>query len=322
MRELRSRFGVNDGGILLTVGLAVVLIYQLLLGVAVDATTQTYLWAYSFVAPVLFLLAATVGARLMGVNPLEAIPVRRKLQPAEAGRIVLLAILAILAFLPLATGIQWVFGKMGYHATPTYADYSSTWWRMLLGLVALAALPALGEEFLVRGALFGSLKSKGTVYAILLSSLVFGLMHGSPVQFIHQFLIGCIMAYIVYRTECIWGSVLFHFVNNAVVILYEFVYHTAGATYTIPWWVYLIMFVVATPLLVWVLWTDKKKYTDATGNEIPMVAAPSLGKGGAFWASRGEYVPYQRQPKPIGLYVAIALTGVIWLVNTIVEWRG
>ena len=323
MKNLRSYYNVNDGGILFAFAVAAILIYQVILGLALDATSQAYLWAYSFGAPLLFVLTVVGGSLIMRVNPLEAIPVKRMLKPWDAGRIVILAILAVFAFLPIATGVQWVFGKMGYHATPTYADYSSVWWKMLLGLVGMALLPAVGEEFLLRGAVYGSIRGKGTVYAIVLSALLFAILHGSPVQFIHQFLIGCIMAFLIYQTGSIWASVLFHFVNNALVIIYEFAYTASGATYLIPWWGFLIMFVVATPVLVFVLVkTGVRKSVGADGEVIPTVAAPSLGKGGEWWSKRGDYVPYQPNPKPISLYIAFAITMAIWLANTIAGWKS
>lgn len=323
MKDLRTYYKANDGGVLFAFGFAAILIYQIILGLALEATSQAYLWAYSFGAPLLFVATVLGGSFILRANPFAAIPMRTPLKPQDGGRVVLLAVLSVFAFLPLAAAVQWVFGKMGYHAVPSYADYTSTWWRMLLGLVGMALLPAIGEEFLLRGAVFGSIRAKGTVYAIVLSALLFAIMHGSPVQFIHQFLIGCIMAFLVYQTESIWASVLFHFVNNALVILYEFVYTATGATYLIPWWGYLIMFVVALPLLVLVLIkTGIRKSVGSDGEEIPTVAAPSLGKGGEFWAKRGEYVPYQPQPKPIALYVAFALTFAIWLANTISGWKS
>ena len=323
MTERKTQFGFNDGGILFSIAVALMFLYQIALSLAIKPSSQVFLWAYSFGTPVIFVLTSTVGALVMRVNPLKALPIAKAPKPREAGRAILLAILAVLAFLPLATAVQWLFGLMGYRQAPVYADYSSTWWRMLLGLVGIALLPAIGEEFLFRGVVYGSIRRKGTVYAVFLTALLFALLRGSPVQFIHQFLIGCIMAFLVYQTECLWTSVLFHFVNNAVIILYEFVYKAACATYTIPWWVYLVMFVVAAPLLVLVLLkTGLRKPTDQEGDPVPMVAAPSLGRGGAFWAKRGEYIPYQANPKPFGLYVAFAIVGIIWLANTIVGWKG
>ncbi len=95
-------------------------------------------------------------------------------------------------------------------------------------LLVVALMPAVGEEFLFRGLMFGSLRAnwlkrhpkepavKGAVYAILISAAVFGVFHMSLAKFFTTFLLGALFAYIVYRTGSIYVTMGLHFVNNAV----------------------------------------------------------------------------------------------------------
>ncbi len=95
-------------------------------------------------------------------------------------------------------------------------------------LLVVALMPAVGEEFLFRGLMFGSIRAnwlkrhpkgpsvKGAAYAILISAAVFGVFHMSLAKFFTTFLLGALFAYIVYRTGSIYVTMGLHFVNNAV----------------------------------------------------------------------------------------------------------
>lgn len=247
---------------------------------------------------------------------------------------VVMPIFAILAFLPVSALVEYVFGLLGFHQTPSYADYTSSVGMFLICSLVLCVLPAFGEEMLLRGAFARGLRAKGTVFAIVISALTFGLMHGSPVQFIHQFLIGLVMAYIVILTDCIWHSVIFHFVNNFAVILYEFIYAKSGATYVIPVWAYSIMFVVGIVglglLLVLFTKTSVDRSKKSSGEKSVGIkdgerenAEKPLRKKITlkyfFDSSEYKYKSYDKTPS-IALYVAIAVVSVIWILNTILGW--
>lgn len=80
--------------------------------------------------------------------------------------------------------------------------------------VALAA-PVL-EELIFRGVILDSLlKRLSPVRAIIWSSVIFGIAHANPWQFIAAFSIGLIVGWLYYRTKSIWPGILLHFINNA-----------------------------------------------------------------------------------------------------------
>lgn len=95
-------------------------------------------------------------------------------------------------------------------------------------LLVTAVMPAVGEELLFRGFLFGSLRENlgmrtksrhAVLWALLISSLVFGAFHMSLVKLLPTALLGAAFAYMVYRTGSIYVSMFFHFLNNAVSML-------------------------------------------------------------------------------------------------------
>ena len=81
-------------------------------------------------------------------------------------------------------------------------------------LVTLIVLGPLFEELVFRGAVFKVLKRFGIGFAMVISSLLFALMHGTLSQIIVTFFIGMILSYLVYRSNSILPSVLVHSANN------------------------------------------------------------------------------------------------------------
>lgn len=87
-----------------------------------------------------------------------------------------------------------------------------------LALFLMALLPALGEELLVRGNLFSGLATRNVWFGVLMSALMFSLMHANPVQTVHQFGLGIVLALVVALSGSLWAGVTVHFFNNFVSI--------------------------------------------------------------------------------------------------------
>lgn len=90
----------------------------------------------------------------------------------------------------------------------------------VLLVLVIAVMPAIGEELLFRGLVFGSMKSRyKVVWGILVSALIFGAFHGNLVKLIPTAMLGACFAYVVYKSGSIFVSMCFHFVNNFVSVL-------------------------------------------------------------------------------------------------------
>lgn len=101
------------------------------------------------------------------------------------------------------------------------------WYFLYLGLFAL--LPAICEELIFRGIIFNGLRKKmSDISAVLLSSLLFMLMHASLEQMIFPFLLGIVLAWVVLRTGSVAASMVIHFMCNAINITFSFIYNMTG----------------------------------------------------------------------------------------------
>lgn len=90
------------------------------------------------------------------------------------------------------------------------------WMNILVAAVA----PAICEEMLFRGFLFGTMKEKWKPWlAILLSGIIFGLYHMSLIKAVTISMLGIVFAYVVHRSDSIFCSMLMHLCNNGLAVL-------------------------------------------------------------------------------------------------------
>ncbi|MBP3679472.1 MAG: CPBP family intramembrane metalloprotease [Bacteroidaceae bacterium] len=93
--------------------------------------------------------------------------------------------------------------------------------RNVFGIISIAIMAPLVEELLFRGAIQGHLLRKGMkpVYAILIASAVFGIVHMNPIQIPFAFAIGMIFGWLYYRTGSVVPGIIGHFINNSIACI-------------------------------------------------------------------------------------------------------
>lgn len=88
--------------------------------------------------------------------------------------------------------------------------------------VSIAVVPALVEEFAIRGAVLQPLRKYGDKFAIFASALIFAVLHGNLIQAPFALIAGIGIGYAVCITNSVWTGVLIHFCNNLYSVLTEF----------------------------------------------------------------------------------------------------
>ncbi len=189
---------------------------------------------YGLVSVAAFVLPYAVMMTLM--KDREAFrPRRGALGLKYVPMIVLLAVaIALAAFL-----LNWV---TSYHMGRTIRNDAVLSGVPLLQVILISmALPALCEELFFRGALLPALEPGGFYGAMILSSLMFALVHGTLTNFLAPLCAGMIYCYLTYITDSVWAAVLAHAINNTVTLAIQYLlerYSTAGL------WQYFIVFVL------------------------------------------------------------------------------
>lgn len=87
------------------------------------------------------------------------------------------------------------------------------WGYLVVGLLA-----PLAEEMVFRGAVLRSLLrwKENPWIGIVISAVLFAVIHMNPAQMPHAFLIGLLLGWLYYRTDSIVPGVVYHWVNNTV----------------------------------------------------------------------------------------------------------
>jgi membrane protease YdiL (CAAX protease family) len=91
---------------------------------------------------------------------------------------------------------------------------------LILSIVLIIIIPGFMEELLCRGVILDGLRENySPVKAIVVSALLFGLVHLNPWQFVGAFLIGLFSAWICLNTNSIWPSIYIHLFNNLLSLI-------------------------------------------------------------------------------------------------------
>ncbi len=111
-------------------------------------------------------------------------------------------------------------------------------------MIAIAILPALCEEFALRGVVLGTTRRFGDGFAIFLSAAIFGLMHGNLVQIPFAFIGGLVLGYVVVATGSMWPAILIHLANNFMSFLADWVIQMASTLSNVIMFFYYLIFCV------------------------------------------------------------------------------
>lgn len=101
------------------------------------------------------------------------------------------------------------------------ADQMQALSNNVFGVLAIAVFAPLLEEVLFRGAIQGYLmrRLESPWSAILIASLIFGIIHMNPIQILYATLLGFVFGWIYYRTGSLVPVVIGHVLNNSLAAM-------------------------------------------------------------------------------------------------------
>ncbi len=130
----------------------------------------------------------------------------------------IISIFALSYFINYFTVVLNLFGEPS-----TSLPYAiDSWSSYLFSIISLAILPAIGEELLFRATLFNGLKSKGKLYAVVMSSVMFMIFHFNLSQLYYPLFFGMLLGIAYATTDNIIVPITMHFLNNALNITLQF----------------------------------------------------------------------------------------------------
>lgn len=87
-------------------------------------------------------------------------------------------------------------------------------YQIIIEFIITCVVPGFCEEFLFRGAILTNCLPFGRTKAILISSILFAIMHANPAQLFYTFVAGVLFGIIYEKTGSIWNCVILHIFNN------------------------------------------------------------------------------------------------------------
>lgn len=183
---MRDRFGINDLWILQTVGSFLIFLVPFL---------------------AVYMLKMVRSKDIRDIIPFKKISIKN---------MICIYIMSIL--------IQPLFTLIGNITNIFYEDEISdiilefTKIPYLYSLIAVAITPALTEEFIFRGVFLTGYRNTKVWIAVLVSSILFGIIHSNITQLFYAITAGVFFAFLVNTTGSIWASVWSHFVINGTQI--------------------------------------------------------------------------------------------------------
>lgn len=136
--------------------------------------------------------------------------------------------LAILARLTVAPLNQWWAALLDapFSAMPI----PDSWLGVAVGIAAVAFVPVVSEELFFRGALLGNLLESGSRrQAVLLTTVMFALMHGNPAGLPGHLIIGLTLSALAVNTGRLAEPITAHMIYNVLALLR---FEAAGI---VPW---------------------------------------------------------------------------------------
>ena len=269
----------------------IVLILNIFGVVSADAINEEYLGlgntAYLLIYSVVYILA--MGAPLLLLlgrhrfNPFS--PVKRV--HAGVGAFGYLGAIGTCMLANVITSILLtVLSNFGVEAEPAPQLMENTPVSFILNLFVLAVLPALLEELVFRGCILRLLRPYGDLFAVMVSALLFGLMHGNLRQIPFATIVGIVLGWLYVVTENIWMPILVHFTNNTISVVSEYLSFSlteeqAGAMYVTVIFQLIFVGILAIALLFPCFWRRLKLSKTRSGlsfghRVLSLVTAPAL----------------------------------------------
>lgn len=115
--------------------------------------------------------------------------------------------------------LSMLMAMLGIEITTPVMSVPTTLAGQGIYLLTVGILPAFIEEFVFRGIVMQPLRRYGDGFAIVMSAIVFGLVHGNLVQIPFAMVVGLIIGFFVIKSNSLWVGIVIHLINNTASVV-------------------------------------------------------------------------------------------------------
>ena len=203
----------------------------------------------TLVSPIAFVLTFVIINKVSRTNYITALGVKRKFSIKYLLVTIFLSLVCVFGMSNFVSLFDAVLAKIGFNGSYALPIPMDNFGYLVLNLILLAVLPAICEELVFRGIIFNGLKPYGNMKAVFLSATLFMLVHSSVEQTVYPFFVGIVLALLMLRTNNIIYPILLHFLNNAIVVVINYISVQSGAVSEFTLSTFNILFAIALAIL-------------------------------------------------------------------------
>lgn len=122
--------------------------------------------------------------------------------------------------LPISRLTSEIFGSAGA-SSGAFVPMSGG--EMAAAIISVGILPAFFEELWMRGFVLGVYEKRSTLAAIVFTTVIFGLLHGSAAKLPGVLFMGFTAAMCAIKTKSVFAAMLFHGVCNITGVIYSYI---------------------------------------------------------------------------------------------------
>ena len=174
---------------------------------------------------------------------------------------------------------------------------------LFLYVIGICIAAPVAEEMLFRGVILHALRPYGNGFAILISALFFGLIHGNFSQAPGAFVIGIALGIVTLRTRSLLPAIFIHLVNNTISVVEEYLAIVLQFTDAVIIIIDAIIIIVAI-LLLSLNWSKIKDFLSIF--QVRQAQELSPQESSPFWRVRWRCF-WTSWPMLIALFVCILL---------------
>ena len=269
--EKKLHYSKNDAGLGFLnailfpalISLAYTFIVMILAGIFklnTDSINKSYWFIIPalFISPLAFIISFLLVNKYGKVDSYKALGLYNKVKVSNVFVCMIISIICVFGIIHFVNFYDAIVSAIGFKG-----DYSmplpltSVWW-LILNLFLIALLPAICEELIFRGVVFNGLRDKGNIFAVFASAALFMLVHGSVEQTVYPFIVGCVLGFVMLKTNNIIYPMIIHFCNNAIVLIYNYIqiqtgFGTTNFAFTAYNILFAILMLILSILMIWIV---------------------------------------------------------------------
>jgi uncharacterized protein len=127
---------------------------------------------------------------------------------------------ALLEYVPVLNA-KAIAAEKAYNAQVAGISNLKSSGDFIMAVIIMALLPAIFEEALFRGTMQNLFCRwwKKPVLAIIVTSVIFSLIHASYYLFLSRLALGFVLGWMFYRSKNLWVNIMAHFLNNCLALM-------------------------------------------------------------------------------------------------------